>query len=49
MHFSDMQKLKDAAISCGAKSARCENNSGVTVACSGATHVHLNSIDCSLN
>ncbi len=49
MHNANMQKLKDTALTCGAKSARCENNSGVTVDCSAATHVHMNSKDCDAN
>ena len=40
-----------AALNCGAKSARCENAAGVTVSCtsSGATHIHISSPSCDAN
>lgn len=43
--------INQAALSCGAKSARCENAAGVTVSCSssGATHIHISSKSCDRN
>lgn len=48
-------KIIDAAMQCGAKSARCENSAGQNVgrsgsACNaGATHVHINAATCDRN
>jgi len=43
--------IVQAANSCGAKSARCENSQGQTVACnnSAANHVHVNAGSCDSN
>ena len=43
------ERIISVAASCGAKSARCENASGQQVACSAASHVHVNSRSCDSN
>lgn len=47
----DGNQIINAAMACGAKSARCENSSGATVPCGGppATHVHVNAASCDRN
>jgi len=44
-------KIIQAALKCGAKSARCENSSGQTVDCknSSADHIHINDKNCDRN
>lgn len=44
--------INAAALSCGAKSARCENALGQNVGCaagSGANHIHISSASCDAN
>lgn len=42
-------RIIQAAIRCGAKSARCEDSAGQTVNCAGANHIHITDRNCDRN